>query len=191
MITWDKELATLLVSIIGAAAWLPFLYEKLKKPNLVGKVISTITIDDMTMTDNASGGIVSKGIFYLYKLSVSSLGANFHPKNLKIKVVYGDENSFAGRVFVPRNMNGNLNGSPHKISPPRDLLYPNICIFKKDFAQQVYIPFCVDRATACEVKKVNFEFEDFHGHKSSIEIDFLKIDTSQLMFEEIFEPLSS
>ncbi|HFG2029794.1 TPA: hypothetical protein ACGF6R_003582 [Vibrio cholerae] len=188
----DKETLTLVVSIIGASAWLaPYVYEKMKKSKLVGKAISCISIDDMTMTDNQTGKVVSAGVFYLYKLSISSLGSNFHPKDVAISVKYKDGVQLTGKIFVPRNINSNINGVAHKISPPRELLFPNVCVFQKDTAQHVYMPFVVDRATKELVNAVSFKFVDFSGHESVIEIDFTKIDSGQLMYDEIIEPANS
>lgn len=186
----DKETVTLLISLVGASAWLaPFVYEKFSKVKLVGKVISCISLDSITMTNNDSGKVVGAGTFYLYKLSISSLGRNFYPKDLKIKVRYDDGKLYDGRVFVPRNINTNYNGVPHKVSPPRNLLFPNVCIFQKDSAQHLYIPFLVDRASKGEVEKVHFNFIDFKGISSEIEIDFTEIDDGLLVFEEILEPM--
>ncbi|MFS1892410.1 hypothetical protein [Vibrio lentus] len=188
----EKDTLALIVSIVGASAWLaPYFYEKFKKAKLVGKVISCITLDDMTSTDNVSGELISAGVFYLYKLSVSSLGKNFHPKDVAINVTYQDGQSVVGKISVPRNITTNVNGVPHRIAPPRELLFPNICVFQKDKAQHVFMPFNVDRATKGIVEKVVFRFKDFNGYESEIEIDFKKIDNGQLMYEEILEPINS
>lgn len=181
----------MVASFVGASAWLsPYFYEKFRKAKLVGKVISCISIDNMTMTDNKTGEVISAGILYLYKLSVSSLGRNFHPKDVEISVKYINGSCFPGRIFVPRNITSDINGVPHKISPPRELLFPNVCVFQKDTAQHVFMPFVVDKATTDKVSVVRFKFKDFSGNESSIDIDFNKIDHGQLIYEEIIEPTS-
>jgi len=186
----DIETITLIISIIGASAWLaPYAYDKLKTIELVGKLVSIIVIDDMETKDNTTGTVVSAGILYIFKLSITALGGNFHPKSVETDVTYEDGTKLRGKILIPRNIHTDVNGVLNKIAPPRELLFPNICVFQEGTAQHVYMPIAVDRATKGVVKKVKFWFTDFKGRTNSVEIDFDKINQGELMFEEIFHPI--
>ncbi len=175
----------IILGIIGSAAWLaPYVYERFRRANLVGKLVSSRSILNATITNNQTKQVITSGIFYVMKLNIASLNKPFYIKDYSITVKYKSGKSLPGKVFSAGNVITNYQQKSYKYMIPLELNICNMCAFEREKAQHVYIPFIVDKSIDEELSELRFLFKDFQGRSQEIVIDYSKLDTNQLVSDE-------
>ena len=108
-VSWET-----LIAILGALAWIPWLFDKFSSTKIFGNIISYVVNEG-----NFNG---KKGLLYYFKLSISCLNKNFNIKTFEVYVKYpNNEKYFKGNVFWARTSRWTIeNGKPGK-----DLKLPN------------------------------------------------------------------
>jgi len=100
------EVVTLVIGIIGAASWLPWVYEYLQKPAVYGKLVAYANGPDFTTGWNDVDGNShsAAGAGYVLGLSITCLRKDLPINRCSVYVRYpGDPMRYSG---VPRRVDG-------------------------------------------------------------------------------------
>ena len=173
-ISWET-----IAGIIGALAWIPWIFEKLSSSKIYGNVMSYIL---------NSGKFNSKeGLMYFFKLSISCINKNFNVKSVDIFVKYPNTNEWKkGSIFWARTSSWVItNGQPSKqLTLPNDNFLGFINILEKDKSNFYYLTFLVEHTPLEEFEKIRFEFINHKGDKKTFKILHSEINGDRMLFDD-------
>ena len=172
-ISWET-----IVAILGALAWIPWLFDKFSSSKLYGNIISYVV--------NNGKFNNKEGLLYFFKLSISCLNKNFNIKSVDIYVKYPNNDKWLkGYIFWARTSNWVIeNGKPSK-----QLLLPNedflgfVNVLEKDKSNFYYLTFLVENKTLEDFELIKFEFVNYENNKKIIEISRNNINNDRLLFD--------
>jgi hypothetical protein len=170
---------TLAASVVGAAAWTPWLYEWLAKPILKARMISQV--------DNQ--GTFQSGppcLLHFRAFSIVSLRKAFNIADVEIKVTYrGPADSYSGTWFWARTdlSRWTHGGRQYKcIISPEDAL-PYIGSLPKNQTKTVYLLFKVDKAELQEIDELALRFVEQSGHLQDIIVKSEDVHDEQMVWD--------
>jgi hypothetical protein len=173
-----NNIATI-AGLVGASAWLsPWVYKKLTKPELKGRVVSHF--------GNAGEFNSKKCLMYFVALNVISLNRCFNIKNTDISVKYrSSPDTYHGKLFWARKNEwaGPKNERLRLEIQAEDTL-PFVGTLPQDVTKKVYITFKVDKVELEEFEKIAIVFTEESGHKSTVEINNQSIDGDQMLWDD-------
>lgn len=174
IISWETVIA-----VIGALAWIPWIFEKLSRSKIYGNVISYIL--------NSGKFNNKEGLMYFFKLSISCINKNFNIKSINILVKYPNSDEWKkGSVFWARTSSWVINnGEPSKqLTLPNDNFLGFINVLEKDKSNFYYVTFLVEHNQIEEFEKIKFEFINHKGDKKSFEILSKEINGDKMLFDD-------
>jgi hypothetical protein len=167
-----------IIAFVGALAWLPILYDKLRVPVLKGKLISY----------HMKKGIYDQheGLLYFLSVSMISLHNQFEIKKIKIKVKYsGDETEYSGKVFWSSDyLWDDSNGNKLKTIIPAGEFIEFISAFPKDSSQRFHVTFLVDKGMEEKFDSIKFEFYPYDGEKQIVQFNQKDLDFSLMLWDD-------
>lgn len=174
IISWET-----IIAVIGALAWIPWIFEKLSRSEIYGNVISYIL----------NGGKFNnkEGLMYFFKLSISCINKNFNIKSINILVKYPNSDEWKnGSVFWARTSSWVINnGEPSKqLTLPNDNFLGFINVLEKDKSNFYYVTFLVEHNQLEEFEKIKFEFINHKDDKKSFEILSKEINGDKMLFDD-------
>lgn len=180
------ELFTLIVSVVGAAAWLPWLFERFSPSRIVAKIISLTLIPNQSLDYlDKDGPKHLNGIGYFLKLNIIALNKTINIQKLEVSVKYPNEaKPHQGRIYWARKVRVALEGTPHTLQIPSSQFLPFINILDKDKVVSCYLTFMVDKANFEDFESVILKFIDFRNQSVSAVIGWNEIDHSVMLFED-------
>lgn len=175
-----------IAGLVGASAWLaPWVYKKLTKPELKGRVVSYFL--------NAGKFNGKSCLMHFFALNVISVNRCFNINNTNISVEYSSSNSYSGKLFWARKNEwaGPNNERLRLEIQPEDTL-PFVGTIPQDVTKRIYLTFMVDKAEPEEFEKIVIVFTEESGHKSIVEINRQSIDDDQILWDDrIWKNVSS
>ena len=174
-IPWD-----IIIAIIGALAWTPWIYDKLKPSRLYGTVISNFSNQGRFNDKN--------GTMHFLKLSISCINKNFNVNDITIQIKYkNDANWYDGKIFWARISKWAMNpqGTEHK-----ELVIPNedflgfVNLFEKDKSKFYYLTFLAETKTMRDFEILRIIFHDPKGLSESIEFRSENINYDRILFDD-------
>jgi|GEM_PF-850653 len=173
------EYMPLLVSLVAASAWFPYIHEKFfSKASLQGKLISNFP--------NVGEFNQKKGIMHFLAINVVSLNGCFNIKSVIIKVKYKNESTvYIGKqCWAVRNEWTNRSG--HKlrlnIQPEDSLLY--IGTIPQNVTKVIYLTFFVDKAEITEFDEIIIEITECRGNSSNFVFTGSSMDGDQMLWDD-------
>jgi len=164
------EKVTLLISIIGALAWLPQLFDLFKSQEILGKIISRY--------DNFN----DKQSFYLYKLSLFSKNKPFHLKQITCTLEYDDGQKFNDTA---RNMRYVIFNGNEELQVLGKEYINNFSILPNDTNIEGYLFFCYDFSNrTSKIIKTTFTFESYDDKVRTLSFEEKYIDGKQLFYDD-------
>ncbi len=170
---------TFILGLIGASAWLaPYIYNKLAKPTLKGRLVSH--------HQNSGQFNGRRCIMYFLALNVISLNRSFNIKNTQITVRYKNaSDKYTGNLFWARkNEWTGANGERLILSVLPENTLPFVGTIPQDLTKKIYMTFYVDKAELEEFAEIVIEFNEESGCKSTIVIDGKSIDGEQMLWDD-------
>lgn len=160
---------TLLLSFIGALAWLPFVLDKFKQQNIKGKIISRYFNQNNTQS------------YFVYKLSL------FFSKDIEVKsisciITDTAENIFKSTAWNPSYVIFKFGDQDKRLSIENNSLLNNCVHFDNNKAYSGYLIFTFPNAMAIRAKSTKFVFESYDGNKYDLEI--LESDLTSALFHD-------
>jgi hypothetical protein len=172
-ISWET-----IVAILGALAWLPWLFDKFNSSKIYGNVISYHV---------NSGRFKNKeGLLYFFKLSVSCINKNFNIKSIDIYVKYANNNNwFKGSIFWARTSYWIMeNGESKQLILPNDNFLGFVNVLEKDKSDFYYLTFLVETQTLQDFELIKFEFVNQKNDRKTFEISRNNIDNDRILFDD-------
>ena len=177
-----------IAGLIGASAWLaPWVYQKLAKPKIAGKMISFVeTTGSLNQSDC---------LLYFVALNLISLNKTFNIKETKISVKYKNhQNIYSGKIYWARLNLWTMAKSSEQYSiknPPEQSL-PFLGTLPANTMVKVYLTFNVDKATLSEFKEITFTFIEYSNIECNLIIKHEDLDEVQMLFDdEIWIPVNN
>jgi hypothetical protein len=174
-ISWET-----IIAVIGALAWIPWVYDKCTPSKLYGSIISNFT--------NQGRFNIKYGTMHFLKLSISCINKNFNVSECTIDIKYhNNDKIYHGNIFWARTSRWSMNpqGTEHK-----NLIIPNeeflgfVNMFEKDKSVFYYLTFIVEKATLEEFEVINITFKNPKGKKKNIEFKNSDINPDKVLFDD-------
>lgn len=168
-----------IVAILGALAWLPWIFEKLSSSKIYGNIISYVF--------NSGKFNNKEGLIYFFKLSISCINKNFNIKSVDIFVKYPEKNEWLkGSIFWARTSTWVIeNGKPSKqLTLPNDNFLGFINVLEKEKSKFYYLTFIVEHNILEDFEKIKFEFINHKNEKKSFEISQSDINGDRMLFDD-------
>ena len=163
---------------IGAAAWFaPWVFKKLSKPSLEGKLVSHY--------ENSGTFNGEPCLMHFLAINVISLGGNFNIKNIQISLTYkGSSSIYEGDLFWARqNLWVNRAGDYFELRlQPEDTL-PFVGTMPQDITKKIYLTFRVDKATLEDFQEIQINFIDHSNVQSVIKVEH-PINGDQILWDD-------
>lgn len=185
-----KENITLVLSLIGALAWSPFIYEVLQKPQLEAKLLGLAwsqdyqfnAFDPFTNSNNTL-----QGIGYFPKIAIVSLKKNFNIKNVEVFIKYpGEWELRKGEIFYAPQINMTFVGEGKarilKIPPSEHI--SALLVLENGKPVSVFVPFAISKPVYENFEFLELRFYEFDGTIETIKFDKKDIDVKSIFFEE-------
>lgn len=170
MVLFTKENITLLISILGACAWLPIIVEKIRKPKIECKILKSDWLEGAKYQYNVpfEKGLQkeSNGTIYVILLRCISLYNDFVISGFKVKVKFESMSDEVDAYvhFSPNFTVTNL-GKEFKSDLGINILY---CpVLKKEVVYDLETHFIVEN-TRTDVEYMKFIFERKNGKSHTI-----------------------
>lgn len=189
------ETVTLFISILGALAWLPFLYDISKRSKILGKIINYFDGTESTTEYFEFGQKkMARGLQYIIKLSTAVINKSFYLKDAEVYVKYvNDKTIYKGVIFWPDDFvitDEKTNKQRHlRIKQEESVKF--LHVLQKDETTDFYVIFIVENVARKNV--TNFEYFEFRfiNHKGRTlklkikreDIDFKNLLRGKDMFE--------
>ncbi|SRR6266511_4364673 len=167
--TWET-----VVAIIGALAWLPWVFEKLQKPKLEGRLLNQNMKKD------------KEGLLYLLNLSITSLRKQFTIKEVRIGVKYpGDKKEYNGIIrWLNDSFWEDPNGIKARLKIPSNEFLGFMNKIPKDDSYKCHITFFVDKGTVEEFEYISIEFTPYSGSTQTIRFNRNEIDSKLFFWDD-------
>ena len=152
-----KFLTTLIISIIGALAWLaPFIYSKLTPNKINGKIISVYKNFNKDMTK----------IFLLFKVSLVSRNKDYYLKDIDLNIKFQSSNFITTTAVNNRLTVFTYDGIPKKLLVPGNEFINNLSVLKKDSPVVGYLLYTLDYSVDEDYDVIEFIFKSYKSKKT-------------------------
>ena len=167
---------TLIIGLIGAAAWLsPWVYEAIRINKFDGKIISiynNVTKDRKT-------------IYFLFKLSVISRNKDYFLRDIDLKIKFPSSQYLTATARNNRLVVFNIDGVFKKLTIKDKDFLNNLSVLKKDFAEVGYLFFSIDYDKDEPIEEVAFIFKSYDKNKQrTINFKQNDIQEKKLLFDD-------
>ena len=171
---------------IGAAAWLaPWVYKKISRPSLRGRLVSHF--------ENLGQFNGKNCRMHFLAINIISLSQCFNIKDIQILVRYkGNPSDYRGELFWARE---NVWSGPSKERlklkiQPEDTL-PFVGAIPQDVTKKIYLTFKVDKAELEEFDEITLIFNEQSGSSSTVSFKYGLINNDQILWDDrIWEVIS-
>lgn len=139
---------TIITTAIAILTTTLLVWDRIKKPELSGKIISlTFAENGNLSTTNIKGNPISfSGIKYFFKISLNVIHKNIFYSNVNVHVKYpGDKKSYKGRFYFSNSDNWTFGGTTKTLSIPQDKYIAFNNVLEKDKTLFLYASFFVER----------------------------------------------
>ncbi len=178
-----KEGLTLLIALVGASAWAaPWVFEKITKPKLEGRMICKV--------DNSGTFMNEPCLFYFTELNVVSLNKAFNIANVEVEVIYEDSTEpFSGHWcwMRPDTSQWVVREGDHEVKyrcaiSPEDTL-PYVGSLPKNETKTVYLLFRVYKAELKQIEKLTIKFIEQTGLVRNIVVNAIDLDPAKMVWD--------
>lgn len=167
------DIVTLFISLVGAASWVPTIYQWLRRPEVNGRILSWSYIPGQMITipgDIHWQGKCFSGTCYVLK---ASLMASNHPISIKeVKFSAYDKNSkrYDVEQFYVPDFRVDFDRVPNRLNrPPADFLV-ELGFLPENEPVTKYMCLCVIGYTNLPVVRIRLDILDFKNRTFSTEI---------------------
>lgn len=164
------EIMTLIISIIGAGAWIPSIVKFVKRNKIYGKLISRYNNYNGTET------------FFLFKVSVLIENKDFNLKDIKCEIEYED-----GQIFISSacNMRKIIFNDNEELDFSKINFLNNISIFicNKNLSGYLFFKFGFVKPTT-KIKKTKFIFIDYNNNEKTLLFVENEIESTKLFYDD-------
>jgi len=165
-----EAIITLLISIIGALAWLPRILDKLKKQELHGKIISRYN------------NFNDKETFFLFKMSLFSKNKTFHLMEVSCSIEFEDGQQFSS---IARNMRKVVFNQNEELQILGKDFINNFSILPNDVNVEGYLFFSFGFVKqTVKITKTTFIFKSFENQTKTLPFNEKDIDDRQLFYDD-------
>lgn len=168
-----KFWSTLIIGLIAALSWTPFILEKLSINKFDGKIISQYN----NFTKD------KKNIFLLYKVSIVSRNKDFFLKDIDLKIKF-KSSSFIHSTSRNNRLTVFTFDRPKRLLVPDKEFINNLSVLRKDEPTVGYLLFTVSYDKDEPIEEVQFEFKSF---KNKVKLLIFKADDikeEKLLFDD-------
>lgn len=174
-ISWET-----IIAVIGALAWIPWVYDKFTPSKLYGSIISNFT--------NQGRFNTKSGTMHFLKLSISCINKNFNVSECTIDIKYlNNSEIYQGNTFWARTSSWSMDpqGTIHKsLKIPNYEFLGFVNMFEKDKSVYYYLTFIVEKATLEEFEEINITFKNPKGKKEKLKFKSADIDPDKILFDD-------
>jgi len=161
---------TLILSVIGALAWLPEIISLLKKQEIFGKIISRY------------GNYNDKETFFLFKLGLFSKNKTFDLKEVSCEIEFEDGQRFNS---VSRNMRKVIFNRNEELQILGKEFINNFAILPSDSNLEGYLFFSFEFVKkTIKMTKTTFLFKSFNNREKKVVFNERDIDERQLFYDD-------
>jgi len=175
---------TLIISIIGAAAWTPFLYETFfKKVSIKGKILSLYqNVGKVAKNEQAQS-------IYVLKVSLFAKDKPFYLKDIDVLVKFPSaKKHIKGKIYNWRDLKFTFDEDGKKIVKTLDI--PNseyinhFSMLPQDKDITGYLSFSINYTKDEMFEHIKFMFEDYSNHKKELVITHDEIKPNKLIHDD-------
>lgn len=174
-ISWETVIA-----IVGALAWVPWIYEKLTPAKLYGSLISNLS--------NQGTFNTKFGTLHFLKLSISCINKNFNVVDCSIKIKYfNNEKKYDGSIFWARTSRWSMDPQGRVT---KNLVIPNeeflgfVNMLEKDKSVFYYLTFIVEKNTLEEFEEINIKLKNPQGKEKYIKFKSSELNPDKILFDD-------
>jgi hypothetical protein len=171
-----KFWSTLILGFIGAlVAWLPTIFETLKKPKIEGKIISQY----YNIANN------KQQLLFLYKLSIVATKKDFLLKDIDLKTKFKSSSEIISTSRNTRQIVFNIDEKLKKLNVPDNKFLNNLSVLKKDSPAVGYLFFSIDYDKCEPIDYIELNFISY-GKKKEKKLRFSSYDIKEekLLFDD-------
>jgi hypothetical protein len=175
------ELATLIIAIIGALAWLPTIISLFLPKSIEGKVISQYAnLGKLSSGEDAS--------ILVQKMSLFSKNKDFFLKDIQVYIKYPTSQEIKCRVLTWRhliftfNENGRAVQKKLRINAQEYLIHNTV--LPRDQAVVGYLSFSTDHLKDEKYEYIRYVFIDFKGKRRQLLIYSKDISDDRTIFDD-------
>ena len=171
---------TFSIGIIGAAAWLPTIFEYFKTPIIKGKILSTyasvVTIQG------------KKQAAYVVKLSLFTQNKTLNLKDINISMKFPDTKEIEGNIFMFRSASFMFNENGQDIIkklrvPIQEYIY-NFSSLPKEETVIGYITFTANEIIDKPFEYLTFTFIDYKNKEYKLKFMGSELTSNKLLFDD-------
>jgi len=169
-----------MIAILGALAWLPWIFEKINRPKLYGRLISNF--------DNQGFLNQKTGTLHFLKLSISCVNNNFNVDNISIQIKYLNNNKwYDGNLFWARTSIWSMNSEgtiKKQLVIPHENYLGFVNMFEKDKSSFYHLTFIVEKEKFEEFEIIKISFINPKKITESIEFRKENINPDSVLFDD-------
>lgn len=174
-ISWET-----IIAVIGALAWIPWIFDKFTPSKLYGSIISNFT--------NQGRFGQKSGTLHFLKLSISCINKNFNVSDCIIEVKYiNNDIRYTGDIFWARTSTWAMDpqGTVHK-----NLIIPNqeflgfVNMFEKDKSGFYYLTFIVQKTSLEDFEEISIIFKNAKGKEEKLQFRNEDINPDKVLFDD-------
>lgn len=172
--SWETTIA-----IIGALAWIPWIYEKFTPSKLYGSIISNFT------NQGTFGN--RPGTLHFLKLSISCINKNYNVANCKIRIKYiNNPTVYKGNIFWARSSRWIMDDQVtiRSLKIPNEEFLGFVNMLEKDKSAFYYLTFIVNKTTLEQFEKITLVFKNPKGEKKKIKFKHADLNPDQILFDD-------
>jgi hypothetical protein len=180
------EVITLIISILGALAWLPFIFDLSKRSKLFGKVINYWHgIDSKTEYYEFGKKKIAQGLQYIIKLSTVVINKSYYLKDSEVYIKYvNDKAIHKGIIFWPDVfVVSDENKKQRNLRIKQEESIKFLHVLQKDETTDFYVIFIVENVKNEDVS--SFEFFEFRFINHKGKIIKLKVKREDIDFKNL------
>jgi|WetSurMetagenome_2_1015567.scaffolds.fasta_scaffold1055865_1 hypothetical protein len=163
------ETLTLIISLIGALAWLPTIFETIRKRKLSGKMISRYN------------NFNSNDTFFLFKLNIFSKNKDLYLKDVFCEIEFEDGITYKG---IASNMRLVIFNGNEKLKILGTNFINNLSVLPKNTGVEGYLYFSYNFVRKEQIKNTKFEFITFENKKYILDFKESDINSKTLFYDD-------
>lgn len=175
---------TLILGLIGAAAWFPYLFEKFSPNEIDGKLISFYgNLGEIRNTPSS---------LFVLKLGIVSRNQDFNLKNIDLKFKFSKSGWKKATAQNQRSTYFTFDDGLRKLKISSNNLLNNHVVLPKDKPIAGFLNTSIPEIIDEEIIEIQIIFKSFDGKEKILSIDKKNMPENKLLFDDtIWEKLDS
>ena len=181
---------SLIIALIGAAAWTPYAIEKFfLQPKIEGRILGLLRSGEMNYPYTEKDGSQKeiKGIGYTINILITILNKNFNVKDFEVYVKYvDDENKYRGTIIRANSAILDFGGNKKILIIPEEKEFLSINVLEKEKVNSYFMRFIMDSSLEDPkkirtIESIEIAFYNYKNKSKRIILNYEEIDAKEML----------